>query len=139
MKQLLLASIFILSASISYAGSGCGDSCGGDKDKKKTSTGFVEQTTILTAKSCGGCSGDKDKSKTSGEKSFSSETLLAGSGCGGCSGDKDKKDKAEKSGNASALNSATLLAGSGCGDSCGGDKKDPAKKKGFSLGTQVLA
>ena len=49
MKTLLLVSLFTLSASLTYAGSGCGG-CSGDKDKKGGTgekTGFIESTTLV--------------------------------------------------------------------------------------------
>jgi len=87
MKKLLLISFLAVSASLAYAGSGCGG-CDGDKKADKDKAAKPESTSVIVAGSCGGCSGDKDKK----DKSATEATYQFAGSCGGCSGgDKDKK------------------------------------------------
>lgn len=69
--QNALASLFTLSASLTYAGSGCGG-CGGgtkDGDKKGEKTGFIQSATLVAGSGCGGGTCDGDKKDGKGEKS----------------------------------------------------------------------
>jgi hypothetical protein len=97
MKKLLLISFFAIYASISYAGSGCGEgTCTKDgKDKADGKTGFADVSVIVAGSSCGEGSCGKDKKDVNIKKTglIESSALFAGAGCGsGC----EKKDKAPK-------------------------------------------
>ena len=90
MKKLLLTSLIMLCASLTYAGSGCGGG-GCDSDKKDGKADF-SQDKIVLAGGCGGCGDKKDKKDKAPKADFSeNKTVLAG-GCGGCGDKKDKKD-----------------------------------------------
>ena len=90
MKKLLLTSLLMLCASLTYAGSGCGGG-GCDSDKKDGKADY-SQSKIILAGGCGGCGDHKDKKDKAPKADFSeNKTVLAG-GCGGCGDKKDKKD-----------------------------------------------
>ena len=72
MKKLLLTSLLMLSASLAYAGSGCGGgSCDTDK---KDGNADVSQNKIVLASSCGSCGGCGDKKdKKDGKSDFTAQ------------------------------------------------------------------
>jgi hypothetical protein len=65
MKKLLLTSLLMLCASLSYAGSGCGGGgCDTDKKDKAPKADFTKSSTILAGAGCGDKCGDKKDGKS---------------------------------------------------------------------------
>lgn len=87
MKKLLLTSLLTLCASLAYAGSSCGEGCGGDKKDKDGKEELSSSVTTLACKDK--CDGDKKGDKADSEL-FQSETSVA------CKKDKCDSDKADK-------------------------------------------
>ena len=71
MKKLLLTSLLMLCASLSYAGSGCGGGgCDTDKKDKAPKADFTKSSTILAGAGCGDKCGDKKDGKKDCKSDF---------------------------------------------------------------------
>ena len=71
MKKLLLTSLLMLCASLSYAGAGCGGGgCDTDKKDKAPKADFTKSSTILAGAGCWDKCGDKKDGKKDGKSDF---------------------------------------------------------------------
>jgi len=130
MKKRLLISFLMITASLAYAGAGCGDSC--DKDSKDEKAGAFETSVIVAGDNCGkNCGGDKTTAtEEAGHTAI--DTQLAGESCGKNCG--DKKAETETS---DFQSSHTELAGN-CGAGCDKDK-EAGEASDFSASDYAVA